>query len=223
MSRWVDRAIEFTQSLSRFGSESVRSAVASPPLTASQLGELQSTLTTKVPESLVHFLCTESASCNCEYNLTFRHAPKASLVALAGVEMAASIAQTNVKGGASLCQSERFAAWNSEEVHSVFDGIYCDCAHLWRNTFLFKEIGNGDSLGLYVADDTTDPPVVYLDHEAEIHPPIAPSLDHFLREWEKLWYVGPDDLDLKDFIDPATGYLNADVGDLSKLRARFGG
>ncbi|KAA1257221.1 hypothetical protein LF1_53700 [Rubripirellula obstinata] len=223
MSLWVERAVSFTQSLRRLGADSVRAAVASPPLTASELDELRSTLNSQIPGSLAHFLCTESRSCNCEYYLTFQHEPKASAIAMVGAEMASLFAQTNVYGGASLCQSEHLADWNSESVLSVFDDIDRDCANLWRNTFLFKAISNADFLGLYIADDLNDPPVVYMDHEATIHRPIAPTLDHFLNEWEKLWYVGPEYWELENFIDPDTGYINADAGNLSTLHARFRG
>jgi hypothetical protein len=223
MSRWVERAIEFTQALRRFGPDAVRSAQARDPLTRRQLNELQATLGSRIPSSLVEFLCTESASCNCEYYLTFKHAPKESLVALIGAEMAAEFAQTHVYGGASLCQSECFADWHSESMLSVFDDIDQECAHLWRNSFLFKAIGNADFLGLYVADELHDPPVVYLDHEAEIHRLIAPSLTHFLREWEKMWYIDPTHWELEEFVDVSTGYICADAGDLNGLRARFDG
>ncbi len=223
MSHWIERAVEFTQSLSHRGTDAYCSTDAASPLTASQLCDLQSTLDSKIPDSLVDFLCTESSSCNCEYYLTFKHKPQASVIEAFGAENAVRISETNIYGGASLCQSEFFADWNSEGVLSWFDDIDEECAHLWRNTFIFKFIANGDWLGLFVEDDTTDPPVVYLDHESEIYRPIAPSLNHFLSEWEKLWYIGPEYWELQDFIDSDTGYINAKVGNLTELRSRFSG
>ena len=221
MSEWVHRAIRFTQLLNRFGDETVRSASAADPLTVEELTALQSSLSSEIPSSLADFLLIESGSCNCEYNRTIQHTPTDRAIALLGFEKAYSIAQTNIYGGASLCQSECFGEWNSEAVISMFDDIDVECADLWRNSFIFKAIANGDSLGLYVAQETRDPPVVYLDHEGEIHRPIAPSLAHFLREWETLCYVGPEIWMLEEFIDQNTGYLDSRVGDLDQLTAFF--
>jgi hypothetical protein len=221
MSRWVERAVEFTRSLTRFGADSVRSAEARDPFTPRQLQELQSTLTSTIPESLIEFLCTESASCNCEYYLTFKRAPTESAVALLGAEAAALFAETHVYGGASLCQSEFFAEWNSESVLGVFDDLDRECAELWRHAFIFKAIHNADFLGLYTGGGFVDPPVVYLNHEAEVHRPLAPSLAHFLGEWEKLHYIGPEIWELAPFINAETGYLDANAGNLDVLSARF--
>ncbi|MBA4032277.1 MAG: hypothetical protein C0478_15510 [Planctomyces sp.] len=226
MSKWVDRALEFTQSLARYGPKGVVSASVSEPLTRSQLQELQATLPCPIPDPIADFLLNESASCNCRYNLTFHRPPKQSVVELLGTDMAGMISAKNVYGGASLCQSEHFAEWNSESVRGSLDGIGDidpRCSALWRGSFIFAALDSGDFLALDMRGEQSVPPVVYLDHEAEIHRPLAPTLGCFLREWETLGYIGPEHWVLEEFIDLETGYLNSQVGDVEKLQARLRG
>ncbi|MDB5343025.1 MAG: hypothetical protein JWP89_1402 [Schlesneria sp.] len=221
MSEWVQRAIQFTQSLSRLGSEPIVSAEADEPLTKEQLAELQTSIEYKIPDSLAAFLLNESGSCRCKYSLTFRRRPTDGLVALVGEEMASQFSYSSFYGGANLCHSERLMGWNSEGVRSVFDDIDPECAELWRNSFVFMSMNCGDSLGLYTANDDIDPPVVYLSHEGTVRRPIAPTLTHFLREWETLCYIGPEHEIFETFIDSETGYLDAKVGDLAHLKTHF--
>lgn len=123
----MHRAVQFTQSLTRFGPEAVRAASAADPLTEEQLAVLQSSLASTIPGSLADFLRLESASCNCEYSLRIQREPTENQIAMLGPELGLRIAQKHVYGGASLCQSERFVRWNAENVKTAFNA----CRSRW--------------------------------------------------------------------------------------------
>ncbi|MCC7423898.1 MAG: SMI1/KNR4 family protein [Planctomycetaceae bacterium] len=222
MGPWVKRAVDFTTSLNRFGPETVRESTAAEPLSAAQLQALESSLAVRIPESLKHFLRTESAACCCRYNVSIHRPPTEVAVAVMGMELASQMSAMNYSGGASLSQCENFADWNP---NPWWEGLeeHLDRAmiEVWSESFAFMALDCGDFLGLHTAANADDPPVVYLDHEGEFHRPIAPSLQYFLDAWEKLFYIGPEIWKLKPFLDQETGYLVPEGNEFIELQRVF--
>jgi hypothetical protein len=82
-------------------------------------------------------------------------------------------------------------------------------ARIWEHSLPLIHILNGDYVGLYVRDDLTDPPVVYMCHEAcGVSDILAANLDDFLQGWEKLCYISMDFL--VNFRDSESGRLAVD-------------
>ena len=70
-----------------------------------------------------------------------------------------------------------------------------------QNAFFFASIGNGDFLGLDCRKDYIDPPVVYLNHEGLVLPPISNNLNDFLFNWQRIGYIGPEIGIIENFFD----------------------
>ena len=121
MKTWSQIAVEFTQSLRRFGVETVGEAYAAPPLSESQIQSLEDALEIFIPDSLRDFLEMDSASCRCKYYMANAKRTETSLVPTSGTELQNQLALANMYGGAKICNSEHFATWNSDSLKSVFD------------------------------------------------------------------------------------------------------
>ena len=65
------------------------------------------------------------------------------------------------------------------------------------------------------------PPVVYLAHDDDSII-IAPDFDTFLETWERLCCIGPSIWLLEEFINPETGFLDANTTKAVELRKLFG-
>jgi hypothetical protein len=90
----------------------------------------------------------------------------------------------------------------------------------WLRAVPFLRMDNGDMLALDPARAEADPPVIYLDHENTSRL-IARNLGAFLRDWERLCFLGPDHYVLGEFCDPASGALDPETARAQRLRDVF--
>ena len=209
MKTWSQLAVEFTKSLERYGPRTVGSAVADPPLTIDEMDAIEELFEIPVPDSLREFLLNDSSSCKCRYYVSIPRRPTNLLLNLAGDQIANSLAAHNVYGGATICNSERFERWNSDDTKSAYEDAGFE--EVW-DTFIFSSLQNGDALGLNCSNDSIDPPVVYIDHEGCSNKQLAPTLNDFLYQWQRLGYIGPEYWMIEDFIDSGMDGLNWQLG-----------
>jgi hypothetical protein len=80
----------------------------------------------------------------------------------------------------------------------------------WSKAVAFAALENGDFLA-FEKKTKEDAPIIYLSHDDESKV-IAPSFEHFIREWAALGYVGPELWVLEPFLDEE-GFLDRKAGD----------
>ena len=90
----------------------------------------------------------------------------------------------------------------------------------WTKSLPILYMDNADFLALDQRTEADDPAVVYLSHDDESKV-IAPSFTAFLKEWERLHYIGPESWMLEPFLDEE-GYVSGDTKAVKTLRQAFG-
>ena len=212
---WVQRAKDFTVGLEgRLAGEwEVESSVA-PPMDEPDLVGVENVLERKLPSSLRSFFQHGSRYCECRYVWTPNGISQDQINALF---------PDNgwIYGGARLCDVQDLAEL-LEECQMVAEGFEeaPEQEALWLNALPFAWIRNGDKLGLDMRQKE-QPPVVYLAHDDDSKV-IAPDFDAFLEAWERLCYIGPEIWLLEEFINPETGFLDANTAKATELRRLFG-
>jgi hypothetical protein len=90
----------------------------------------------------------------------------------------------------------------------------------WRHALPLVHYSDGDGVALWVHDpEHPDPPVIYLKHEDQSFL-LCRTFDEFLGQWERLGYVGTNDLER--FRNPQTGFLDAATPEALALRGKLG-
>ncbi len=212
---WVHRAKNFTATLeSRLvGEWEVESAVA-PPLDEPDLAGIESSLGRDLPLPLRRFFQFGSRCCECRYAWTPEGISQSQMNDIFP-------SSGYIYGGATLCDAQEVAEllkecqWAAEGFEEAPEQ-----EAYWLNTLPFAWIRNGDKLGLDLRQKE-QPPVIYLAHDDD-SVTIAPDFDTFLETWERLCYIGPEIWLLEEFINPETGFLDANTTKAIELRKLFG-
>ncbi len=229
MAGWVERAVRFARGMmerATRGTERNFRAVAAPPFSAEEFRRWQDQIDSPIPVAIEQFLRTGSARCDCHFWTQFEE----RILLDDGGHM---LRTDSLYGGARLCHAEASPEWldacqGASEIFEELEDAGPRHAAIWRRSFPFAKIGNGDflALDLAAADDAENPPVVYLGHEfcSDEEPlrPIAPNFEAFLRNWEQVCYIGPQIWMLGPFIHPEPGFLDPTCGDLPGLREKLG-
>lgn len=77
---------------------------------------------------------------------------------------------------------------------------YPEDAATWLNSTPLIALQNGDFIAIDSRTSTTDPAVVYLNHE-DAPAVLAPTLSSFLTAWEYVYYLGPEIWMLEPFLN----------------------
>ena len=100
---------------------------------------------------------------------------------------------------------EHFLGWAES-----FKEWYPKDARFWESSVPFISLGDGDHIGLYVKDNTEDPPICFLCHDGcGGSGLIACNFDSFLLAWEQVGYLEIDGFFA--FINHTTGFLEPDA------------
>ena len=212
---WMRRAESFVRGLNHLQGEWGISVSIEPPITAAEADRLAAELPLGLPAPL-RMLYLEGTG---RFDCRFHWSPRKDV--LPQTERVFPYQQTLAGGPA-------FIAWNEllqvHGIHTWWDGLDDPSTEeqqkgreIWRQTVPFIAVGNGDIVGLHVTGESDVYPVVYLCHDDEECPvtPISPSFEHFLSEWEKSCYAGPELWLLSSFLQKG----KALSGDGSNARA----
>ncbi len=212
---WVQRAKDFTASLEgRLPGEWQIEYSIAPPLDEPDLVSVESSLGRSLPLPLRRFFELGSRCCECRYVWE----PEGS-----SQDQINFIFPSNgyIYGGARLCDAKEMAEL-LEECQGAAEGFEeaPEQEAYWLNALPFAWLRNGDKLGLDMRQKEK-PTLVYLAHDDDSMI-IAPDFDTFLSIWERLCYIGPEHWLLEEFINPETGFLDADMPKAAELRRMFG-
>jgi hypothetical protein len=216
---WIERAVAFAEQVRTFPGRVHVTVKVEPPLKEAELASLETRWRRPIPSPIRRFLTQGSADCFCYY---YWDPPPPYPDELG------KVVSHYLVGGADLCGAHGFqppgASLGSVSLDYMLTGLR-DMAdgfqergimresELWRHSFPFCHVGNGDYLALHVENDRRpdDYLVVYLDHDADpkhdVHSFfVDDSFDRFLSHWEELFYINP--LFLIRFVDEKTGKLD---------------
>lgn len=197
---WVQRAEAFIKNVAQFENcDELQTEIAiAPPLTASELQQLQENFKKPLSLELQRFWMTASRHCHWHCYLendsgTFYSAPT-------------FLDATELLEETAICRD-----WA--------DGCSEDPAQeaLWLQSVPFISMRNGDYLGLFAPTSHDDPPVAYLSHD-DVSRIIAPSFTEFLKVWEQLCYIGPEIWELEKYLD-SNGMWDASTARAEQLRS----
>jgi len=208
---WLGRAERFVRGTSALPGEWSMEVAVEPPLSPYAADQLAKTLPHGLPQPLLNFYLTASASAECHFSWT----PVGKQLA----KLQKVIDNNGIYGGARLCPAMELAEHYSDMLaweDNFRDGggygpaaalVLCECVPL-------ISVENGDYVALHVKAAAGAPNVVYVSHDSdcsEASPivPLARELDEFLSTWEKLGYLGPEIWLLGAFLeDSTTGLLD---------------
>jgi hypothetical protein len=214
---WVHTAKQRIESLPRqVAGEAEAQVTVAPTLSANALDALASHLARPIPESLRAFLQRASGG----FVFRFLWTPAGSRVE----EIRSALnGEDSVWGGGELCQVSSFAEWLADcksWAQDTWIAEYPEELAFWTQSFPILRIKNGDFIALDQRTPSDDPAVVYLSHDDESRR-IAPSFTAFLREWERLHYVGPESWMIEPFLDE-DGFLSSETEAASALKRAYG-
>lgn len=212
---WVQRAKNFTAGLEgRLAGEWEVEGRVAPPMAEPDIAGLESSLGRDLPLSLRSFFQSGSRFCECHYVWTPGSISQDQMNSLFPYN-------GYIYGGAMLCDAQEIAEL-LEECRWAAEGFEeaPEQEAYWLHALPFAWIRNGDKLGLDMRQKEK-PPVVYLAHDDDSKV-IAPDFDTFLETWERLCYIGPELWLLEEFINPTTGFLDANTAKAIELRKLFG-
>jgi hypothetical protein len=240
---WVERAKAFAEKCRRLpGTVGVKAEVT-PPLSEKEVDSLAQSLPRGLPDPIRRFVTRGSADCHCHY--WWQPVPERNMEMPFDPELRKQVPfcsvfpdKTFIYGGADLCCA--FAKGARPLVEGIvvidrsgFKNLQTGCKdmgeamasvelkELFKRSVPFADIKNGDLLALDMGHPDTRKPVVYLDHEGYAIPPLAPSFEDFLGQWEQLCYVGPEHWVLDSFRNPKTGFIDSRCDKAIELRAIF--
>ena len=223
MREWADRAISFTNSLKSFGHGSEASAEAADPISTADLETLQASLSATIPPPFAKFLTTASSELSCVYSIVIYREP--TEIAQQHFAKHLDLMQERIHGGPTFFNTNNLQDGIQQCVDGgdVLSDVYPDCAKKWMTAFPLLDIGNADMVAFDVPINPDNPPIIYLCHDYDIVPTLAPDFETFLTEWARINYIDLEIWDLKEwgFLDTKTGYLSADSGDLARLLQKF--
>lgn len=205
--RWINRAVQYIKSIPPLPGKLEISGSVQPPIDNAEVDRLAEACRLPIPDSLRRFWTTGMSGADLCYNWEpvppqFEH--QMSLVS--GERFLDCFS-----GGLEMLSADEVVSL-SHEMPSWAEGMspeYPKDARIWNHSLPLIHILNGDYVGLYLRDDLTDPPVVYMCHEAcGVSDILAENLDDFLQGWEKLCYISMDFL--VNFRDSESGRLAVD-------------
>jgi hypothetical protein len=209
MNQWVEKARLRVENLSkRVKGVIEEQVVVEPPLTSSQVDALVSELGRPMPGALRAFLEGGSSG----FNFRYKWRPQDKV---ADIDV--------IWGRGELCKASEFALWLSdckESAENAWIAEYPDDLAMWTASFPILRMDNADFIALDQRTGADDPQVLYLSHDEESLV-IAPSFSAFLREWERVHYIGPESWMIEPFVD-GHGLLNGDTEAARELRAVYG-
>lgn len=207
-ANWLQRAIEFMESLRRLpGTVKVEIEVA-PPLPEDEIRRLVQSCRLPVPEPVRRFWSEASAHCHCTY---WWDTPSDFHKQLA-IALPEGSTEHIVVGGPDFLSPHDFieVADCCQDWANLFRNEFPRAARYWDHSLPLISLGTGDYVGLYVRDGPDDPPVVYMCHDggggSRI---IACTFDELLTIWEQFSYIGIDIL--RSFVNPRTRLLDPDT------------
>ena len=213
---WVRTAKERIQSLPKRVSGAVEAEVnVTPPLDANEIKSLASELGRSIPPALRGFFERGSGGFVFRYKWALTGAQEKGVKSVLGGDSA--------WGGGEFCQAGSFAQWLSDCMEWAEETWVADSPEdleYWTKSLPILYMDNADFLALDQRTETDDPAVVYLSHDDESKV-IAPSFTAFLKEWERLHYIGPESWMLEPFLDEE-GYVSGDTKAAETLRQAFG-
>ena len=199
--KWMQRAIEFTESLRQLPGIDVDVQVASP-MSMEAIDQLAKKSRLGIPGPLRRFLADASAHCCCHY---WWEPPEQLQSQLDAVFHGSYF----FWGGADFCNAIEISDLQEcclDWATSFRDEFPRD-SRFWENSIPFIPVGNGDYLALYIKSNRDNPPVVYLNHDGYGGSAfLSPTFDEFLAAWEDLGYIGG--WLLFEFVNPETGYVD---------------
>lgn len=215
-AQWMNRAIAFVESLRDFPGVAKIEIEVAPPLSDAEIDELGRNCRLPIPDSLRQFWRQASGHCNAKYWLDtpddFREQMKVAFPKWSG---------SYFWGGPEFESSSDMAAWTYDFtlLANQFKEEFPRDARLWEHTIPLIRESNGDCIGLYVRDDATNPPVVYLCKDGYGASRIIDScLDDFLLHWERLGYLGINFL--TSFLRPESELLEPEAFPVQAEAAR---
>jgi hypothetical protein len=199
--QWVERLRRFVLDLQQRSPAEQRKDFAveiAPPLDEEELEELAESLDCGLPPPLRRFLGTAAASVSFRYACPYYETED------------------------MFCPADQLAEWREECIAAApsFESDFPLDRAFWRHALPLIHYPDGDGVALWVHDpDHAQPAVIYLKHADESFL-LSRTFDEFLMQWEKLGYVGANDL--QDYRNPKTGFLDCTTPKAVELRARLG-
>ncbi|HYV36963.1 MAG TPA: SMI1/KNR4 family protein [Gemmataceae bacterium] len=202
-TQWLQRAIDFTQGLKALPAEVEVETNVAEPLRQATYQTLAKSCGLPIPDALRRFVTEASGHCHCTYVVDMPPEFQNQLsIALPGWR------DSQIWGGPEFLPFEQIVEgpWLGTADSFKAQGFPKD-ARFWEHSLPLIPVGNGDYAGVYLRDNTTNPPVVYLNHEGFGGSGIiAANFDEFLTYWQQLGYIGIHFLAF--FINRQTGLLD---------------
>ncbi len=174
-----------------------------PPLDEDDLEELAEALDCGLPPPLRRFLATGASSISFSYG-----GPTAAYETEDHFCPADQLAESREE-----CIEYARESWLTERDWPL-DRAF------WRHALPLVHYPDGDGVALWVHDpDHAEPAVIYLKHE-DTSFLLSRTLDEFLEQWEKLGYIGTNDLE--NYRNTETGFLDATTPQAVALREKLG-
>lgn len=212
--RWISRAVEYVNSIPLLPGQFEISGAVQPPIDDAAVDRLAQRCRLPIPESLRRFWTTGASGADLCYQWSVPPQFKRQVCIASDDDCGEGL-----WGGLEILSADEVAS-RSHDAPSWVEQKSLDYpkdARLWRHSLPIVPVRNGDCVGLYIRDDLTDPPVVYLDHDASGGSfVLAPNFDAFLKSWENLCYICIDFL--VTYCDPDSGLLAVE-NHLAKLEA----
>jgi len=202
-AQWLQRAVDFTGKLRTLPGEMKVEINIAPPLSAKKFRKLAKSCRLPIPESLKRFWMTASSHCHGTYHWeTPQRFHKQMAVAFPDWSL------SHIWGGPEFDSASDCVVGNDFlSFQEAFRDVYPKDVRFYVNSIPMIPVGNGDSLGLYVRDNSEDPPVAFLCHDGDgASGIIASNLDEFLARWEELGYIGIHFL--MSFVNKRTGLID---------------
>jgi hypothetical protein len=204
--QWVERLRRFILALRQHCPADQRENFVveiAPPLDEDDLEELAGSLDCGLPEPLHQFLATGASGISFQY----------------------AWPSPDEETSDAFCLADKLVQWRQECIEYAQESCLTepdwplDYA-FWRHALPLVHYPDGDGVALWVHDpEQGNPPVIYLKHDEESFL-LSRSFDEFLGQWERLGYVGTNDLG--NYRNPQTGFLDATITKAVALRERLG-
>ncbi len=187
---WLERAVAFVRSLDHLPGELGITVEIKPPLSIAEADTFRRSLPFEWPRQLYEFFTAVSGSARCAYHWEPDEPHWPLLRTVFPEEM-------DVRGGPLFVPARAFRknGWARTFTTPQPDFQMSD-GQPWKPCFPFLNTSYGDHLALLAQHDERRSPVLYLRRDGQDRCStafeLAPSLEQFLLEWEKVGYVGPD-------------------------------
>lgn len=211
VSDWPNAAARRIQSISQKGGESEVEVNVTPPLSDKAVDALATQLALPIPAALKSFLVGACGGFSFRYRWEPNGDSGSALEDLFGGD-------GRVWGGGDFCLSTSFEEWIEDCKSWAEETWIADSEEdfeLWTKSLPILRMENADVLALDLRTPSDDPAVIYLSHD-EDSKIIAPTFTSFLREWSRLYCVGPEFWMIEPFLDDE-GHLSAATAGAAEL------